>query len=152
MCAMSAPTTVYEAVPTIVQMFGKAHVSRPFSRIEKLDPSRPSENSSPMACKKRIRGRWVSGIAFPHVMQMFSAAVWRRPASTLLVLLLSSFVVASRDAAAAAVSEDVPIPGGTAALAQALGIDPVPDRGRFIYELSRLLYNAPEGRKPSADA
>jgi hypothetical protein len=55
-------------------------------------------------------------------------------------------------AAAAALSEDVPVPGGTVALAQSLGIDPAPDRGRFVYEISRLLYNAPEGRKPSADA
>jgi hypothetical protein len=46
----------------------------------------------------------------------------------------------------------VPLPGGTAALAQSLGIDPVPDRGRFIYELTRLLYNTPEGRRPAADA
>jgi len=46
----------------------------------------------------------------------------------------------------------VPVPGGTAALAQSLGIDPVPDRGRFVYEVTRLLYNAPEGRKSSADA
>ena len=53
-------------------------------------------------------------------------------------------------AAAAAVSEDVPVPGGTAALAQALGIDPAPDRGRFVYEIARLLYNAPKdaGRRP----
>src|SRR6185436_8437687 len=33
-----------------------------------------------------------------------------------------------------------------------LGLETVPDRGRFVYELTRLLYNAPEGRKPSADA
>ena len=46
----------------------------------------------------------------------------------------------------------MPVPGGTAALAQVLGIDPAPDRGRFVYELTRLLYNAPEGRKPSADS
>jgi hypothetical protein len=54
--------------------------------------------------------------------------------------------------ATAAVSEDVPLPGGTAALAQSLGIDPVPDRGRFMYEVTRLLYNTPEGRRPSADS
>lgn len=54
-------------------------------------------------------------------------------------------------AAAAPISEDVPVPGGTLALAQALGIDPAPDRGRFIYEISRLLYNTPDGRKASAD-
>ena len=46
----------------------------------------------------------------------------------------------------------MPVPGGTVALAQSLGIDPAPDRGRFIYEVSRLLYNTPDGRKPSADA
>jgi len=57
-----------------------------------------------------------------------------------------------QSAAATIVSEDVPLPGGTAAFAHALGIDPVPERGRFVYEIARLLYNAPEGRKPSADA
>ena len=45
----------------------------------------------------------------------------------------------------------MPVPGGTIALAQALGIDPAPDRGRFVYEIARLLYNSPDGRKPSAD-
>jgi hypothetical protein len=85
-------------------------------------------------------------------MQMFSAASWRLPASTLLVVLSTSLAVLPRDAAAAAaVSEDVPVPGSTVVLAQALGIDPAPDRGRFIYEITRLLYNAPEGRKPSAE-
>jgi hypothetical protein len=85
-------------------------------------------------------------------MQMFSAASRRRrPASSLLVLLLSLFVAPARDAAAAAVSEDVPVPGGTVALAHALGIETAPDRGRFVYEISRLLYNAPEGRKPAAE-
>ncbi len=81
-------------------------------------------------------------------------AVIRRPrASTLRALMLAALVaVLSRGAAAATVTEDVPVPGGTAALAQALGIETVPDRGRFIYELTRLLYNAPEGRKAAADA
>jgi len=55
-------------------------------------------------------------------------------------------------AAAAVVSEDVPVPGGTAALAQSLGIEQTPDRGRFMYEVTRLLYNTPEGRRPTADA
>ena len=54
--------------------------------------------------------------------------------------------------AAAAVSEDVPLPGGAAALAQALGIDPVPERGRLLYEVTRLLYNTPEGRRTSGEA
>jgi hypothetical protein len=37
-------------------------------------------------------------------------------------------------------------------LAQALGIDPVPERSRFMFEITRLLYNTPEGRRPSAEA
>jgi len=73
---------------------------------------------------------------------------------SLLRLLCTTIVAVFQlhPAAAAAISEDVPVPGGTAALAQSLGIDPVPDRGRFVYEVTRLLYNAPEGRKSSADA
>ena len=82
---------------------------------------------------------------------MVSAASRPRPAWTLLVVFLS-VVAAARPAFPAAVSEDVPVPGGTAALAQALGIETVPDRGRFVAEITRLLYNAPEGRKPSAEA
>jgi len=71
----------------------------------------------------------------------------------LLAALCLTIVAAFQlHAAAATVSEDVPLPGGTAALAKALGIDPVPERGRFIYELTRLLYNTPEGRRSAADA
>ena len=45
-----------------------------------------------------------------------------------VAMLLAPRLVA---AAAPSVSEDVPVPGGTAALAKALEIDPVPDRARF---------------------
>jgi len=41
------------------------------------------------------------------------------------------------------VSEDVPVPGGTAGFARALGIDPVPDRARFVAELTRLTVDIP---------
>jgi hypothetical protein len=69
-----------------------------------------------------------------------------------LLLCLAFVTVAQLDSAAAAVvSEDVPLPGGAASLARALGIEPTPDRGRFIYEITRLLYDAPEGRKPAAE-
>src|SRR5262245_49036003 len=54
--------------------------------------------------------------------------------------------------AAAALTEDVPVVGGTAAFAQSLGITPAPDAPRFIGELTRLIYNVPEGRSPSVDA
>jgi hypothetical protein len=73
---------------------------------------------------------------------------------SLLRLLCTTIVAVFQlhPAAAAAVSEDVTVPGGTVAFAQSLGIDPAPDRGRFVYEISRLLYNAPEGRRPAAEA
>ncbi|MBI3491010.1 MAG: hypothetical protein HY047_04350 [Acidobacteria bacterium] len=69
--------------------------------------------------------------------------------------LLCTTIVAAfpvRLTAAVAVSEDVPVPGGTAEFARALGIDPVPDRARFLFELSRLIYDNPEGRKLGAEA
>ena len=58
-------------------------------------------------------------------------------------LLSVAILVAPRLVAAAApvVSEDVPVPGGTAALAKALEIDPVPDRARFAAELARIIYD-----------
>ena len=73
---------------------------------------------------------------------------------SLLRLLCTTIVAVFQlhPAAAAALSEDVPVPGGTVALAESLGIDPTPDRARFVYDITRLLYNVPEGRKPSADA
>ncbi len=69
--------------------------------------------------------------------------------------LLCTTIVAAfqlHPAAGATLSEDVPLPGGTAALSHALGIDPVPDRGRFVFEITRLVYDTPEGRRPAADA
>jgi hypothetical protein len=69
--------------------------------------------------------------------------------------LLCTTIVAAfsvRLTAAVAVSEDVPVPGGTVAFAHALGVDPVPDRGRFLFEISRLIYDNPEGHKPVVDA
>ena len=58
-------------------------------------------------------------------------------------LLSAAMLVVPRLVAAAApgVSEDVPVPGGTAALAKALEIDPVPDRARFAAELVRIIYD-----------
>lgn len=51
-------------------------------------------------------------------------------------------------AAAVVVSEDVPVPGGTEAIARAFGLDSVPDRARFAAEIARLAYNTPDPRNP----
>jgi hypothetical protein len=53
--------------------------------------------------------------------------------------------------AAAAVSEDVPVPQEIVSAARALGLDPSRDRGRFVAELTRLLYTPPPGRSPVVD-
>ncbi|HWW85539.1 MAG TPA: hypothetical protein VNZ26_18210 [Vicinamibacterales bacterium] len=73
----------------------------------------------------------------------------------LLSLLLSILIVPAIEVhlrAAVVISEDVPVPGGPSALAHALGVDPVPDRGRFISEITRLVYDNLEGRNPAAAA
>jgi hypothetical protein len=75
--------------------------------------------------------------------------VSRRLAGLCVVALLAAFP--ARSAAAAAAGEDVPIPGGSQALARALGLDPPPDRGRFLYEITRLIYDNPEGRRPETE-
>jgi hypothetical protein len=77
--------------------------------------------------------------------------VYRRLVPWLAATFIASFPIAPLTAATTA-TEDVPLPGGTAALARVLGIEPVPERGRFLYEITRLLYDAPEGRKPTTDA
>jgi hypothetical protein len=55
-------------------------------------------------------------------------------------------------AAAGAVSDDVPVPGGTAAFAASLAIDPVPDRARFMFEVTRLVHDSSEIRNPATAA
>jgi hypothetical protein len=65
---------------------------------------------------------------------------------TLARLVLLSTIVAAfpvRIAARSLAADDVPVPGGLAGLAQALGVDPVPDRARFVSELTRLKIDIP---------
>ena len=66
-----------------------------------------------------------------------------------LLILTIVAAIPVRLATAATASEDVPLPGGRAALAAALGIDPVPDRGRFVSEVARLVHGLAD-RKPRA--
>jgi hypothetical protein len=71
-----------------------------------------------------------------------------------LLVLLCTVVTAAipvRLAGSEAAFQDLPVPGGTVALARTLGIDPVPDRGRFIAEVTRLVFDL-EARNPSAAA
>jgi hypothetical protein len=77
-------------------------------------------------------------------------AVYRPLAASLVATFVALLLAAP--SSGAVVSEDVPVPGGTAAFAEAFGIDTAPDRGRFMFEIIRLLYDAPEGRRPAAEA
>ena len=69
----------------------------------------------------------------------------RRAAAMAALLLLTRV-------AGAQTVNDVPIPGGTAAMARALGIDPVPDRPRFVAEIVRVVHDIREGKNAEADA
>ncbi|HUR35958.1 MAG TPA: hypothetical protein VM032_19280 [Vicinamibacterales bacterium] len=68
------------------------------------------------------------------------------------VCVCAGVLVCTHDAGAEALVEDVPVVGGTAALSRALGIDPAPERARFIAELVHVIYDAPEGRNAARDA
>src|SRR5690348_14261525 len=61
-----------------------------------------------------------------------------------------STIVPRRSAGAAepVVSEDAPVPGGLAAFSQLASIDPVPDRGRFMSEVTRILLQNDPQRSP----
>jgi hypothetical protein len=57
-------------------------------------------------------------------------------------------LIVPRPSAAAAVVEDAPVPGGIGAFAQLASIDPAPDRGRFMSEITRILLQNDPQRSP----
>ena len=73
--------------------------------------------------------------------------------SGLLCIVCSTIVAAFQVSLAAStpVSQDIPVPGGVEGLAHTLSIEPVPDRGRFIAEATRLVYDS-EARNPATAA
>jgi hypothetical protein len=67
-----------------------------------------------------------------------------KPAVLSLLLVCGTMPAAAVPARAAeTVSEDVPIAGGTAALAGLADVKPVPDRARFVAEIARVIYSQP---------
>src|SRR6185436_5528964 len=68
------------------------------------------------------------------------------PRATLLCAAIVA-AVSLRLGAAGAASEDVPVPGGTSAMAASLGISPVPERARFVAEIARLTHQVAEGKR-----
>ena len=59
----------------------------------------------------------------------------------LIATIVAAFPLSA--GAAAATSEDIPVPGGIDALAGAAGLRETPDRARFVSELTRLLFELP---------
>src|SRR6185295_20216707 len=72
------------------------------------------------------------------------AKMMPRLATFLTLSIVAAF--SGHAGAAGPVSEDVPVPGGTAGMARSLGIAPVPERARFVSELARLTHQASEDR------
>ena len=72
--------------------------------------------------------------------------------AALSVWIAAAVIAHGAAGAAPATAENVPIPGGTAPLARALGLSAVPDRASFVVELTRVIYDAPEGKSATADS
>jgi len=70
----------------------------------------------------------------------------------LIATIVAAFPLSA--GAAAAMSEDVPVPGGIDALAGAAGLRETPDRSRFVPEIARLMFEMPgrAGLPPAAGA
>ena len=68
-----------------------------------------------------------------------------------IVCFCACAVACTRDVRADSLVENVTVVGGTAALSRALGIDPVPERSRFMTELVHVIYDAAEGKSASRD-
>ena len=84
-------------------------------------------------------------------MTPLSYAPCRRVSFT-VVVCASCLALSPSRLGAAPLSEDVPIPGGTAALSRALGLDAAPEPARFITQLIRLIYDTPDGTNSATDA
>ena len=70
-----------------------------------------------------------------------------KPTVPALIVLCGSLVLclpAALHAAGASVTDDVPVRGGVAALADAIPIAPAPDRARFVAEAIRVVYSWPQ--------
>src|SRR5689334_18693645 len=82
---------------------------------------------------------------------MYILGPLKRPLRCLLVTTIVA-AIPVRVAVAGTASEDVPVPGGRAALAAAFDIHPVPDRARFISEAARLIHGVPERKAPTPES
>ena len=66
--------------------------------------------------------------------------------------MCAAFAAAPRVSTAQPAAEDAPVPGGVVEFARAVGIrPPVPDRARFLYDVTRLVYET-ENRPPVVPA
>ena len=66
-----------------------------------------------------------------------------------LVLVLAALSLTGL--ARAQIRQEILIPGSTESVARVLGLDPAPERSRFMLEVIRALYDQPENVSPEAD-
>ena len=69
-----------------------------------------------------------------------------------VIVCICSLALFPAPLAAAPFSEEIPVPGGTSAVSRLLGLDPAPERARFMTELTRVIYDTPEGTSAATDA
>jgi hypothetical protein len=72
------------------------------------------------------------------------------PAAFLVSTLLAAAQPLASNGAPAI--EDVPVPGGIAAVARAIGVDPAPDPARLVAEIARLSYGKSKSAQDSRDS
>jgi hypothetical protein len=84
-------------------------------------------------------------------MNAFSYAAGRR-VFLIVGVCASCLAFSSPRLAAASVSENVPVPGGTAELSRALGLDTAPEPARFVTQIIRVIYDTPDGTTSSTEA
>jgi hypothetical protein len=65
--------------------------------------------------------------------------------------LCVSLALWSSGVSAAELEVEAPVLGGTRAVSRALGLDPAPERARFMTELTRVVYDTPEGTNTATD-
>ena len=82
---------------------------------------------------------------------LLSSIVFTTIVAAFHVQVAAADIVWASDVSASGVSEDVPVAGGTLAIAQAVGLAAPPDRARFVADVARVLYGGSDSRRASAD-
>ena len=86
---------------------------------------------------------------FAFVVLIRMKALWNLTRGSVLVYVLVALSLS--DLALAQIRQEIPIPGSTQSVARVLGLEPAPERSRFMLEVIRALYDQPGNVSPEAD-